>query len=150
MDIPDSKKFVPSWMRKKEATEEGPAEGEPKAAEKPEEKGEDVDKLMESLVARALRSRLHQRTLEELIRNRITVIDSHELAKSLEAKERQVRRVLDDWRACGIVKQLGSHPYGLSPGKKDLEAIKTFLKLWTQPAWHAKLLRRILAQESKE
>ena len=147
-DVSQGKQFVPSWVKKKgEApVEEEPVEAEPEV----QEEHEDVEKHLQAFVARALRSRLHQQALEELVTNRITVIDSHELAKSLGAKEREVRRALDDWRACGIVKQLGSHPYALSPGSKDLRMIKTFLKLWAQPNWHPKLLRMILAEESKD
>lgn len=147
------KGFVPSYSREhRDRTESIPPLSKDELAEllgKVPDAPADEEKVMRSLVSRAVRGRAHQQALDIIVKQKITNIDPKDLAALSGLKAGEVKRVLADWKNAGLVKSLPGAPFRLAPGKSDAEALRTFVRLWAQGQWREKLLGWIRAEEAK-
>ncbi len=145
--------FVPSYARGRdeEPEEEPPISGTEirrLIGKAPGEPATD-EQVMRSLISRVVRSRAHQQALDIVVKQKITNIDPKDLAALSGVAPREVKRVLEDWKLAGIVKSFPSAPYQLAPGRSDAEALRTFVRLWSQGPWREKLLEWIRTEEAK-
>ncbi len=107
---------------------------------------------LHAFVKRAIRSMLHQQCLDVILRKRLSLISASRLAKEVACRERDARRVLDDWKMAGIalVDADAVNPeYQFSPSKADLATIREFMVSWNDGDWHNKLLGWIIEEEHK-
>jgi hypothetical protein len=103
---------------------------------------------LKAFVKRIVPSMNHQHALDVVLRKRLTTISPMRLSEELGCKEREARRVLEDWRQGGIARQEDSEifQYLIVPSKADLALIREFLTLWNETAWHQKMLGWIIEQ----
>ncbi|HHN46810.1 MAG TPA: hypothetical protein ENN09_05145 [Planctomycetes bacterium] len=142
--------FVPSWQRKREEEPEpspGSADGKNAVPSSDVQTIEEQEERIKRVIRHIIKSRMHEAVLDYLIKRRMNIVEPAEVAKGLALKERDVRDMLDDLRHAGVIKDIGTHPYALSPGKKDLDELKFFFKLWQDGAWHSKILTWLLEHE---
>ena len=149
--------FVPSWKRKAQE----PAEAPDKEAVKqegifreevstgPAQTIQEQEERLKHFIRHVVRSRTHQAILDFLIKHKMGVVEPLEVVKGLTLKEKQVRQILDDLRHSGVIKDIGTHPYALSPSKKELDDMKFFFNKWGDSQWHPKILAWILDQEKE-
>lgn len=146
--------FVPSWKRRQAETsldEPDQAESAPvETSPDPHlETIEEQEEHLKHIIRHVVKSRTHEAVLDFLVKRRMNIVEPTEVAKGLALKDKQVRQILDDLRHTGIIKDIGTHPYALSPSKKDLADLKFFFNKWQIPDWHSKMLTWILDQENK-
>jgi hypothetical protein len=101
---------------------------------------------LRAFIKRVLPSTLHQVCLETVLKKRLTVVSPTRLSEETGCKEREARRILEDWRKGGLAKQEDPtvFQYAFMPPKADLALIREFLVLWSDPTWHNRLLGWIL------
>jgi len=107
---------------------------------------------LQAFVKRAIRSMLHQQCLDVVLRKRLKRLTSSALAREATCRERDARRVLDDWKSAGItlVDEDAVVPeHQFSPSRADLSTIREFLVAWNDAEWHNKLLGWIIEEEHK-
>lgn len=141
--------YVPSWKQKRRShsdEEESPEEAEPSPKESALAEHE---KRLQHIVKHIVHTRQHERVLDLLIRRRMNVVEPGEVAENLGIREGDIRTILEDLKRSGVIKDIGTHPYALAPGHRDLEDLKFFFRLWQQGEWHSKILALILEHEKK-
>lgn len=109
----------------------------------------DVREAVDAFVKRFVCSRTHQLVLESLVRAKAAVADPKALARKLGLKEKEVLRVLRDWRAKGLLRTVDTFPFYYDPASKEKEAARLFVTAWRKPAEHGRLLGLILEMETK-
>lgn len=119
------------------------------AAPAPADPEKTKEVALRAFVRRIVRSRLHQQCLDTVLRRRLTTMTPGQLASSVGCREREAKRVLEDWRSGGIVRRTELEPYTLSLPKADMAAVREFMVLWDDHEWHQKLLRWILEEEGR-
>ncbi len=130
------------WRRRSSRTSAPPkTSGPPSKA--------DVRETVDAFVKRFVCSRTHQLVLERLVRAKAAVADPKALARKLGLKEKEVLRVLKDWRAKGLLRTVDTYPFGYEPSSKNKEAAVLFVTAWRKPAEHGRLLGLILEMETK-
>lgn len=130
------------WRRRSSRT------SAPRKTAGPPSKAE-VRETVDAFVKRFVCSRTHQLVLESLLRAKATVADPKALARKLGLREKEVLRVLKDWRAKGLLRTVDTFPFCYEPSSKDKEAAGLFVTAWRKPAEHGRLLSLILEMESK-
>jgi hypothetical protein len=149
--------FVPSWKRKAQEQAEEPVNEAEKQEDIFKEEGsagpvqtiQEQEERLKHFIRHVVKSRTHEAILDFLIKRKMNIVEPMEVAKGLALKEKQVRQILDDLRHSGVIKDIGTHPYALSPGKKELDDMKFFFIKWGDSQWHPKVLTWILAQEKE-
>jgi hypothetical protein len=107
---------------------------------------------LQAFVKRAIRSMLHQQCLDVVLKKRLSLMSASRLAKEASCRERDARRVLDDWKMAGITlvdAEALDPEYHFSPSKADLATIREFMVSWNDGDWHNKLLGWIIEEEHK-
>ncbi|MHC4253059.1 MAG: hypothetical protein ACYS9X_28400 [Planctomycetota bacterium] len=104
---------------------------------------ESMDKFLEKYI----RSRLHQLVMEKLTRMRAGVADPKSLARACGVKEKEVVRVLKEWKSKGLLRTVHRFPYYYDPPPKVQETAKLFMKAWRDERQHQRLLMKILEYE---
>jgi len=102
---------------------------------------------LDAFLEKYIRSRLHQLIMEKLTLMRAGVADPKSLAKSCGAKERDVIKVLKDWRLKGLLTTVHTFPYYYDPPPKFQETAELFMKSWRNEHEHNRLLMKILEYE---
>jgi serine/threonine protein kinase len=102
---------------------------------------------LDSFVRRYVRSLVHQPVLAHVARRGAGVVDPKDIAEALGMKEPDVCKVLDDWRGRGLLTEMATFPYYYAPAQHESELIETFLKDWTDPDEHRRLMAIILKVE---
>jgi len=105
------------------------------------------EKEMTKLIKLAIRGRHHQEVLIHIIQRKLDVLNPKSMAAALKLTPADVVKVLNEWKARGIVKSRGAYPYAFEPGEDDLRSMHLFVRLWRDRSWHTKLLGMILQQE---
>lgn len=106
---------------------------------------------MRAFIRRAIRSTLHQQCLDIVLRRRLTVVSAARLAEEATCREKNARRVLEDWKEAGLMVQESTGydlQYRFSPGRADLATVREFMILWNESEWHNRLLGWIIEEES--
>jgi hypothetical protein len=106
---------------------------------------------LQAFVRRVVPSTIHHQCLEVMLKKRLNYVMPNRLAREAGCKERDARRVLEDWKAAGIAQQDHEEvfQYVIAPSKIDLALIREFMTLWSDSDWHSKLLSWILEAESR-
>jgi len=102
---------------------------------------------LDAFLEKYIRSRLHQLIMEKLTLMRAGVADPKALAKACGAKERDVVKVLKDWRLKGLLTTVHTFPYYYDPPPKLQETAELFMKSWRNEQEHNRLLMKILEYE---
>jgi hypothetical protein len=99
-----------------------------------------------AFIKRVVPSMLHQHALEIVLKKRLSSISPTRLSEETGCKEREARRILEDWKGAGVARQDDPEifQYMIIPSKPDLALIREFLTLWNDPEWHQKLLGWII------
>ncbi|MHC4253770.1 MAG: hypothetical protein ACYS9X_32040 [Planctomycetota bacterium] len=116
----------------------------------PDQHGPDEGEVIDRFIEEFVRSRLHQLILEVLARPRSgCVADPKKLAMQFGCKEKEIERILKDWKSKGMLSTAGTYPYYYDPPARMAEHIALFMKAWRRQATHGRLLARILELEGK-
>lgn len=107
----------------------------------------DVDERLRKAVTRIAPGRIYPEMLNYVLKHRISIIDAKQLAAAIGESEKAVAAALHRWSNVGLLKKIGTHPYGFSPTPQEEEDIRLFLAAWNDPVRHAKALGFILAVE---
>jgi hypothetical protein len=99
-------------------------------------------------VERFVRSRLHELLLSQLVKQKEGIVDPKSLARHSGSTLKDVRRILDDWKSKGLLREYSSYPYCFMPQEDDKNEITRFMKAWKDPVRHAELLKKILELEN--
>ena len=108
-----------------------------------ESEREALDGFLEKYIC----SRLHQLIMEKLTIMRAGVADPKALARVCGAKEKEVVKVLKEWKTRGILTAISTYPYYYDPSPKFQETAELFMKAWRNEQEHGRLLKRILERE---
>jgi hypothetical protein len=121
-----------------------PAAAAPAEAVPPDEKRKEV--ALRAFIKRVVPSPAHQRCLDATVRRHLTLVTPRRLAEGTGLREREARRVLDDWRAAGLARATDEEGYQFEfrPSRADLALVREFMVLWADPDWHNRLLGWIL------
>jgi len=123
----------------------------PEAAETiSDEKRKSIE--LQAFVRRAVRSMLHQQCLDVVLKKRLTTLTPSRLAEESACRERDAKRVLDDWKSAGIMllePDAMDSEYKFAPAKADLATVREFMVAWNDAEWHNKLLGWIIEEEHK-
>ena len=144
IDINDLKQELGISKEAKPGPGAAPPEGADVAAVPTDEKQKAI--ALQAFVKRVVPSMLHQHALEVVLKKRLTVVSPTRLSEEVGCKEREARKILEEWRTSGVAKQEDPDvfQYAFMPPKADLALIREFLVLWNDPGWHNKLLGWIL------
>lgn len=106
---------------------------------------------LRAFIRRVLPGTVYQRCLEATLKRRLTLASPARLAEEAGISEREAKRVLDDWRSAGVVRQDDPEifQYQFAPSKADLATIKEFMTLWQDDDWHRTLLGWIVQEEAR-
>jgi len=101
---------------------------------------------LKAFVTRVVPSMTHQHALEVILKRRLTTVSPKRLSEELGCKEREARKVLEDWKNAGVARQEDPEifQYLVIPSKADLALIREFLTLWNDATWHSKMLGWII------
>jgi len=110
-------------------------------------RGQREQESLDAFLEKYIRSRLHQLIMEKLTLMRAGVADPKALAKACGAKERDVVKVLKDWRLKGLLTTVHTFPYYYDPPPKLQETAELFMKSWRNEQEHNRLLMKILEYE---
>jgi hypothetical protein len=107
---------------------------------------------LQAFVKRAVRSMLHQQCLDVVLKKRLMTVTPSRLAEESACRERDAKRVLDDWKSAGIMLieiDALAPEYKFSPAKADLATIREFMVAWNDAEWHNRLLGWIIEEEHR-
>ncbi len=132
-----------------------PATPSPKVEQKLKEKSgieheyEQNEEHVKRLIRHLVTSLLHQRVLEQLVKGRISVVDPTNLSRRIGAPKKDIVRVLKRWQRFKCAAPLGGGTYNFNPGDREAKTINLFLRCWSWPPLHAKLMSYVLEQGKK-
>ncbi len=115
-----------------------------------EEKRKSIE--LQAFIKRAIRSMLHQQCLDVVLKKRLMVLTPSRLAEESACRERDAKRVLDDWKSAGIMllePDAMNPEYKFAPTKADLATVREFMVAWNDTEWHNKLLGWIIEEEHR-
>jgi len=107
----------------------------------------DDEERLKRLVKRIVPSRFHMRLLDHVLAGQIGVLFADRLSKSLGVEARRVVGVLQEWKVRGVVETTSGFKFMFSPAPKDLEDMRSLMRMWTNRRTHAKVLGWILREE---
>jgi len=106
---------------------------------------EKIKKFIESVA----RSRRHIKILEFIEKGNVTIVSTRRIAKKVEEKPADLRKVWGDWEQAGLLKNVAPDTFNYAPSLTEKDDIKEFLNSWHDREGHAALLDHVLEEEKK-
>lgn len=102
---------------------------------------------LQRIIAKLVPGRIYPEMLDYIVRNQVTIVDVKKLAAAIEEPEKEVVAALKRWQKAGLLRKVGTHPYGFGPTGEMEQDIRAFLDAWHNPKLHSRILGHILACE---
>jgi len=98
-------------------------------------------------LTRYVQSRLHQLLLVQLNRKQEGIVEPKGLARATGASEKDIKKILVDWKSKGLFQTYGTFPFYYKPDDDVKKEIAEFMRAWNDPKHHSEMVKRILELE---